>query len=135
MGLFGPSLYMVLLTFGAMATPGVGITGSLLTALPQPVPDYSHAPAYALLTWLLASGLRSRGWTKQTALRSSVVVAMVFGVGMEFIQKFVPGRTVDIHDVAFNAIGIGAAALLIATGPEARTFAFSWKFLRSPYKN
>jgi VanZ family protein len=135
MGLFGPSLYMVLLTFGAMASPGVGIAGSLLTAFPQPVADYSHAPAYALLTWLLASGLRRRGWTKQTALQLSIVAAMVFGVGMEFIQRFAPGRTVDIHDVAFNAIGIGAAALLIAAGPEVRTFAFSSKFLRSPYNN
>lgn len=129
MGLFGPSLYMVLLTIGAMATPGVGIGGSLLTVFPQPVTEYSHAPAYALLTWLLTSGLRRRGWSKQTALHMSVFAAMVFGVGMEFLQGFVPGRTVDIHDVAFNAIGIGAAALLIAAAPEARSFAFSTRSL------
>lgn len=131
MGLFGPSLYLVLLTFGAVVTPGAGLAGSLLAAVPQPVPDYSHAPAYALLTWLLASGLRSRGWSKPMALQTSVVAAMVFGVAMEFLQIFVPGRTLDIHDVAFNAIGIAAAALLIGTAPEARSFAFSVKFRRS----
>jgi VanZ family protein len=131
MGLVGPSVYMVLLTFGAMATPGVGMAGSLLAVFPQPVTEYSHAPAYALLTWLLASGLQRRGWSKQTALRTSVVTAMVFGVGMEFLQGFVPGRTVDIHDVAFNALGIGAAALAIAAAAEARSIAFPAKISRS----
>ena len=131
MGLFGPSLYMVLLAFGAMATPGVGIAGSMLAAVPQPVTDYSHAPAYALLTWLLASSLRNRGWSKQMALRLGVMAAMVFGVWMEFLQAFVPGRTVDIHDVAFNAIGIGLAALVITAVPEPRAFTFATKFLHS----
>ena len=131
MGLYGPSLYMVLLTLGAVVTPGAGIGGSLLAAVPQPVPDYSHAPAYALLTWLLARGLRSRGWSKPMALQTSVVAAMVFGVAMEFLQRFVPGRTLDIYDVAFNAIGIAAAAFLIGASPEARAFAFSARFRRS----
>jgi len=129
-GLFGPSLYMVLLAFGAMATPGVGIAGSMLAVVPQPVTDYSHAPAYALLTWLLASSLRNRGWSKQMALWLGVMAAMVFGVWMESLQAFVTGRTVDIHDVAFNAIGIGLAALVIAAAPEPRAFTFATKFLR-----
>ena len=127
MGWVGPSVYMVLLTVGALATPGAGIAGSLLAVFPQPVTEYSHAPAYALLTWLLTSGLQTRGWTKQTALQMSVLTAMVFGVGMEFLQGFVPGRTVDIHDVVFNALGIGAAALFIAAAPEAASMAFPAK--------
>ena len=131
MGLFGPSIYMVLLAFGAMATPGVGIGGSLLAVLPQAVTEYSHAPAYALLTWLLVSGLRSRGWSKQMALRLGVMGAMMFGVWMEIMQGFVPGRTVDLQDVAFNAIGIGLAALMIGAAPEPRSFRFATNFLRT----
>jgi VanZ family protein len=65
------------------------------------------------------------------ALQMSVVTAMVFGIWMELLQGFVPGRTVDIHDVAFNAIGITAAAFLIAAAPEGRRFAFSVRYLRS----
>jgi VanZ family protein len=122
---------MVLLAFGAMATPGVGIAGSMLAVFPQPVTEYSHAPAYALLTWLLTSGLRDRGWSMQMALWLAVMVAMVFGVWMEFLQGFVPARTVDIHDVGFNAMGIGLAALVIGAGPEPRAFTFATKFLRS----
>ena len=131
MGLFGPSMYMVLLAFGAMATPGVGIAGSMLAVFPQHVTEYSHAPAYALLTWLLASGLRNRGLSKQMALWLAIMGAMVFGVWMEILQGFVPGRTVDIHDVASNAIGIGLAALVIKALPEPRAFTFATKFLRS----
>jgi VanZ family protein len=126
-----PSMYMVLLAFGAIATPGVGIAGSLLAVVPQPVTEYSHAPAYALLTWLLTGGLRNRGWSKQMALRLGVMAAMVFGVWMELLQGFVPGRTVDIQDVAFNAIGIGLAALVIEAAPEPRAFTFARTFLRS----
>ena len=126
-----PSMYMVLLAFGAIATPGVGIAGSMLAVLPQPVTEYSHAPAYALLTWLLTGGFRNRGWSKQMALRLGVMAALVFGVWMELLQGFVPGRTVDIHDVAFNAIGIGLAALVIEAAPEPRAFTFARAFLRS----
>ncbi len=126
-----PSMYMVLLAFGAIATPGVGIAGSMLAVLPQPVTEYSHAPAYALLTWLLTGGFQNRGWSKQMALRLGVMAAMVFGVWMELLQGFVPGRTVDIQDVAFNAIGIGLAALVIEAAPEPRAFTFATTFLRS----
>jgi VanZ family protein len=124
-------MYMVLLAFGAIATPGVGIAGSMLAVLPQPVTEYSHAPAYALLTWLLTGGFQNRGWSKQMALRLGVMAAMVFGVWMELLQGFVPGRTVDIQDVAFNAIGIGLAALVIEAAPEPRAFTFARTFLRS----
>ena len=131
MGLLGPSLYLLLLIFGCLATPGTGIAGSVLAVFPQPVADYSHAPAYALLTWLLTNGLQTRGWSRQSALQASVVAAMVFGVGMEFLQVYVPGRTVDIHDVAYNAVGIAAAAFLIGPAPDIQAYALLPGFLRS----
>jgi len=130
MGLTGTLLYMVLLGFGAIISPGVGLAGSFLALFPQPVTEFSHAPAYALLTWLLTSALRERGWPHQMALCVGVVAAMLFGVWMEILQAFVPGRVVDIGDVAFNAMGIGVTALLIGTIPEMRAYAPSMKSLR-----
>jgi VanZ family protein len=118
MGLTGTLLFMVLLGIGAMITPGVGVAGSLLALVPQPVTEYSHVPAYGLLTWLLTSSLKERDWPKRTALWVGAVAAMVFGLWMEILQEFVPGRVVDISDVASNAIGIGLASLLIASAPE-----------------
>jgi hypothetical protein len=88
MGLGTSLVYMVLLGFGSLITPGVGISGRLLELVPCPLSQFSHAPAYGLLTWLLASGLRGREWPQHVAL----CVAM---------------------PAALNAIGIGAASLLI----------------------
>lgn len=117
MGLTSALLYMVLIGFGAMITPGVGIAGSLLALVPQPLTECSHVPAYGLLTWLLTSSLRGRAWPKRTALWMGAIAAMVFGLGMEILQAFVPGRFVDIGDVASNAMGISLASLLIELAP------------------
>ena len=130
MGLTATLLYMVLLGFGAIITPGVGTAGSFLALLPQPVTEFSHVPAYGLLTWLLTSALRQRGWTQQTALCVGIVTPMLFGAWMEIVQGFVPGRVVDIGDVAFNAMGIGIVALLIGTFPELRVYAQATTLLR-----
>lgn len=118
MGLTAVGFYMVLLGFGATITPGVGMAGSVLALFPQPVTEFSHVPAYGLLTWLVTSGLRQRGWPKPMALLVGIGVPMVFGLWMEVLQGFVPGRVVDIGDVALNAMGIGVTALLIGAAPE-----------------
>lgn len=129
MGLTGAFLYMVLLGFGATITPGVGTTGALLALVPQPLTEYSHVPAYGLLTWLLTSCLQGRSWPKGTALWVSALAAMVFGLWMEILQGFVPGRFVDIGDVALNAVGVGLATLFITWAPGRRTCALANRFL------
>lgn len=120
MGLTGALLYMVLLGVGATIAPGVGVAGSLLATVPQAVTEYSHVPAYGLLTWLLTGSLYGRGWPERTALWVAAAAAMVFGVWMEILQGLVPGRVVELGDVAFNAIGIGLATLLIEAAPGRR---------------
>jgi VanZ family protein len=106
-------LYMGLLGFGAVISPGVGFFGRLLAMFPQPVTELSHAPAYGLLTWLLMSGLRGYGRPRRYALSVAMATASIFGILMEILQGFVPGRVVDSGDVLLNAVGIGMAALLI----------------------
>ena len=113
MGLGTSLLYMVLLGFGSLITPGVGISGRLLELFPRPLSEFSHVPAYGLLTWLLASGLRGRDWPRSVALCVAVQAALVFGIWMEVFQGFVPGRVVEIGDVVMNGLGIGAASLLM----------------------
>jgi VanZ family protein len=113
MGLGTSLVYMVLLGFGSLITPGVGISGRLLELVPRALSEFSHAPAYGLLTWLLASGLRGREWPRRVALCVAVPAALVFGIWMEVFQGVVPGRVVEIGDVLMNAMGIGAASLLI----------------------
>jgi VanZ family protein len=113
MGVGSVLIYMGVLGFGAMISPGVGIFGSLIPMFPQSVTEMSHLPAYGLLTWLLSGVLQGYGWPQRSALWVAIVIALVFGVGMEFLQGFVPGRVVDSGDVLMNSVGIGMATLLI----------------------
>ena len=113
MGVGSVLIYMGVFGFGAMISPGVGIFGGLIAMVPQSVTEMSHLPAYGLLTWLLSDVLQGYGWAQRSALHGAIVTALGFGVGMEFLQGFVPGRVVDSGDVLMNGVGIGMATLLI----------------------
>lgn len=113
MGLGSVLIYMGLLGFGAMISPGVGVFGQIIAMLPQSVTELSHAPAYGLLTWLVTGELQGCGWPRRYALFVAMASALVFGIWMEIFQGFVPGRVVDSGDVLMNGIGIAMAALLI----------------------
>lgn len=113
MGVTGTLLYMALLGFGSVISPGVGISGDLIALLPLSVTDFSHMPAYALLTWLLTSGLRRRGWPLHFAVCAGGSSAFVFGLWMEIAQAFVPGRVVDTGDLWMNTAGIGMSTALM----------------------
>ena len=113
MGVGSVLIYMGVLGFGAMISPGVGIFGGLIAMFPQSVTEMSHLPAYGLLTWLLSGVLQSYGWPQCSALSGAIMTALVFGIGMEFLQGFVPGRVVDSGDVLMNGVGIAMTALLI----------------------
>lgn len=108
MGVGSVLIYMGVLGFGAMISPGV-----LIALLPQWVTEMSHVPAYGLLTWLLSGVLQGYGWPQRSALFVAITTALVFGIWMEIVQGFIPGRIVDSGDVLMNGIGIGLAALLI----------------------
>ena len=43
----------------------------------------------------------------------AIAVALIFGLWMEIVQVFVPGRVVDMDDVLLNTVGIAMAAGLI----------------------
>ena len=113
MGIGSVLIYMGLLGFGAIISPGVGFFGGIIAMLPPPITELSHAPAYGLLTWLLTGGFRGYGWPRRSALSMAMAIALIFGIWMEILQGFIPGRVVDSGDVLVNAIGIGMAALLI----------------------
>ena len=106
-------LYMGLLGFGAIISPGVGFFGRILGMFPQTVTEWSHVPAYGLLTWLLTGVFRRYGRPRPYALCVSAATASIFGIWMEILQGFVPGRVVDSGDVLLNTVGIALAALLI----------------------
>jgi VanZ family protein len=98
-----------------MITPGVGISGHLLELFPSSLTNLSHLPAYGILTWLLAVGLRGREWPQPIAVFVAAQGALAFGIWMEILQGFVPGRVVDVGDIFLNAAGIGMVSFMIGT--------------------
>ena len=129
MGISLALLYMGLLALGSAMTPGVGMAGSLLALCPPELTNYSHMPAYGLLTWLLLTGLKQGGCSERIALRLAMAAAMIFGICMEVMQGFVPGRVVDGGDVLFNMMGIGLTPLIIRSAPERRAYAYAERSL------
>jgi VanZ family protein len=88
------------------------LIGSLLPAQPKEEPFWKemlhnlvHVPAYAGLMFLW---LRTMKFFGQTAImvRDAFVISFVYGVMIEFLQGFVPGRDPSVLDVVLNTLGI-----------------------------
>ena len=66
-----------------------------------------HFFEYAVLAMLI-----SRGIFRTTSLKASrnilftLISAGVYGIVLELIQQFVPGRDASIHDVGANMVGV-----------------------------
>jgi VanZ family protein len=92
--------------------------GSSLSNPPMPsdVPDVSlHEAAYFGLTVLVIRALARARWSGVTwgALVGAVVIAVLYGVTDEFHQSFVPNRHAELRDLAADAIGASAAAVVV----------------------
>ena len=68
-----------------------------------------HVPAYALMAffvYLAWSGEGQRRW-------GSVLIPFIYGVLLEVLQGFVPGRYPSWLDIVLNALGIITAVWLV----------------------
>jgi VanZ family protein len=73
-----------------------------------------HAAEYAAFTFLLARALAASGLRSGRAAALAFLLAVAYGVGDEWHQRFVPGRDADPLDVAADGAGAAAAAALAA---------------------
>jgi len=105
--------YMGLLYFGAIIAPGVGVSGRLMVQMSPVLLDWTHAPGYGLLAWLLTRGLQRRDWPFMYALGAGSAAAFVFGMWTEILQGSVPGRYPSTGDVTIDAVGIIVAAMVL----------------------
>ncbi len=74
-----------------------------------------HAGVYGILGFLLLGAMRLpiTGYTGNQ-VRSSVIIASLYGISDEFHQAFVPGRSPDFWDWTADTTGALLAALLLA---------------------
>ena len=105
--LWGPVLIYMAGIFMASALPN--------PPMPSNVPDVSlHEAAYFGLTLLLIRALANGTWAGVTllTLASAWAIAVVYGLSDEFHQSFVPNRHAEFRDLAADAIGAFAAAIV-----------------------
>ena len=111
---FVPPVALMALIFLLSAQPdlstGLGFWDLLLRKL-------AHACAFGALTLLW---LRALGPLTARALLGAVTISLLYAVSDEYHQTFVTGRHGSPVDVGVDAIGIGAAVLLV------RSERFEW---------
>jgi VanZ family protein len=107
-GLWLPALAQMAIIFGASSIPD-------LTTLPGGLSDHTgHFVGYALLGALVLRARAGGVWRGVTAQIGwqAWLVAAVYGVTDEFHQRFVHGRTPDVHDWMADAAGAGVAVII-----------------------
>jgi len=111
-----PAIVQMAVIFAASNVPN-------LTELPGGLNDHvGHFVGYAILSALVIYALASGRWTGVTAgaCARAVLISTAYGISDEFHQRFVPGRSPALDDIAADAAGALAAALL---APVARSVA------------
>lgn len=69
----------------------------------------AHIAVFALLSVLVATGflLKSNNQEYKTIHRTkTLTICVVYGLVLEILQQFVPGRMSDIYDLLANLIGV-----------------------------
>jgi VanZ family protein len=107
---WGPAVAQMIAIFVASSIPD-------LTELPGGISDKTgHFVGYALLGLLVAralAGARLRAVTPGATLLA-IALSSCYGATDEFHQRFVHGRSPDVHDWIADTLGALAGALLVA---------------------
>ncbi|HSE57778.1 MAG TPA: VanZ family protein [Nitrospiraceae bacterium] len=106
--------YTGLLTLLAVASPGVGLIGAVITIVPDELRGWSHVPLYGGLAWLVIHSFQVRGWPTGAAGMVGASFSMLFGLGTELAQISAPGREPSSDDLLFDGLGITVAAALVS---------------------
>ena len=87
-----------------------------LSSLPSPpaglTDKHEHFFFYGILAALALRALARGEWRgiRGATVIGAILISSLYGVSDEFHQRFVPGRTYDVLDMAADAIGSAAAA-------------------------
>jgi VanZ family protein len=76
-----------------------------------------HALFYTVLGVLLCWAMRPAG---VGAVLLAIAIGSAYGYSDEFHQRFVPRRTYDLADWAFDIVGVTAGVLLVALAARLR---------------
>lgn len=106
-----PALAWMGLIFALSAQPDVPLPpGPWLENVYDKV---GHALSYGVLCWLYSRALRHGGRLTASTAAASVALSTLYGLTDEVHQRFVPGRTPSIADLAADLAGATVMALLL----------------------
>lgn len=112
--LFLPAIAWFITSFILLAMPGDDLPDGGLFDIPF-FDKYVHFGMFFLLTFLFSWPFSKANTQIQTWKLMSIkiaVYAIVYGVAMEFVQKyFVKGRSFDVVDILFDSIGSAGGLL------------------------
>ncbi len=103
--------------WGPVAAYAIGIfiesSISQVPSLPSGVTDKdAHGVLYAGLGLLILRALARADWRRVSiaTVLAAIALSAAYGASDEFHQRFVPGRTADLADLAADTLGASVAA-------------------------
>ena len=109
-----PALVWMGVVFAASAQPQLPEIGEAGSPLDQFAHKAAHIAVFAVLTGLYYRLLGQYLPVPGDLRLLAVSLAVIYGLGDELHQMLVPGRNGRLVDVAVDAVGCGAAMLLLA---------------------
>lgn len=111
---WGPAVAWAAVIFALSAQPGLKISQD--ASVDAPARHLAHIAVYAVLAVLVLHGMRAIG--RPLVGRTALVAAALtigYGISDELHQAFVPERTANPIDVAYDALGalLGIAAVAV----------------------
>lgn len=80
---------------------------NLFTLISPTLQNLLHIPAYGGLAWLWCNALNRFGTAARMSMALGVFIAVGYGIAMEVVQLWVPGRFPSAMDAGFNFVGAG----------------------------
>lgn len=85
------------------------------TRLAREIQDTAHAPAFALVAWLLVKALGTTGCASARSYVAAFAICILLAVGTEILQ-YVVGRDASFIDIGRDILGTTAALCIHAAG-------------------
>ena len=110
---YWPAILWGMFILYATLTPGKSLPSVSLFRFDKLI----HLMIFGTFAWLVLRGLRLRSVATDGKIKTMLysligLCSILFGIGIEWLQNFIPDRSADIYDVIANTTGIILAQIV-----------------------